>query len=880
MKSVLAIAGVFIVGIAVAFATALGTYHWHHTQITSRLDANTSAITEKLDSRFASYESLLSTTRAFVDTVPAPRRSWTAFTGALNLPQHYPDLRGLALVSPATTRGGTPTCTIEAVSPASLSKSWVGFNVCPGRPELDFLREADGEHPIITMGQPGPGGALLAGLYTRTAGGGWIALHINVTKLMDAVHSHLGTAVLLYASNAPTGETPSYQRGIIPQRYAMKASHIQLAGTPWTLVLLAPDPPGFTPIAGILGVMFGTLVVALLVFAAGEGRRRITRRASLLSERFVQSEVRLAGILHNVHDGIFRTHLDWSLDFANDALAREFGFRDAPDIKVNCPALPFADTGIARELMARLASGEHCQQEEYEFKRKDGSVFTGLVSASPVQVGQRTYYDGAIADISVRKRQEQQIHDLAFVDPVTRLPNRQQLYASLTAEVERARQAHEVMAVMFVDLDRFKLVNDTLGHTAGDELLRSVSGRLASAVREGDFVCRQGGDEFVIYLPALGSTDEIDTIADRIIRSVGRPYSIKTPVPGSTPGAGVAGEVEVSTSPSIGVAVFPGHGADVEILLRHADAAMYEAKLHGRNTYRFYDPAIETHAAERLSLESDLAQAVEKREIDVEYVPIAMLPDLGFCGALARLAWAHPRHGKLGPDSFMNVASQSGLAVDIGTAQLRQVAINMAKFRAAGCEPFPVWVPVSEIQLKRTDLAAYIGILIEADKLQSRWLGILISAGTLQAGAAETELALRHLRTLGVKVGLLDFDPAVSALGVLDTPGLDLACFSGKLLGEPQDSAKRVELLGSAIAAARSRHLTSLVQGVETAEQASELVRLGVTVISGPYFSPVLDGQKLSDFAGGAPRATRSTTSGDKVASLPVAKRHADDGLR
>jgi len=843
MKSSRGAFWVFLLGIAAAAAAGYAVNNINRLSEEKLVEQTSLQIAANLQARFGKYHSLIETTRAFLTATSDPAAEWGSFTSNLDLVNTYPEIYELSYISSPIKSGKGVACPILEVAPASLDKDWRGFNACGSQDAVDVLTAAAKSGQVVLTGRTplgtGPSQKTLVGMYISIGQLGWVGTHVDINKLMEDTLPHTSDLAITIYSGSSTDQNQALYQSSTPTALSFVTYHasIKVADGFWFMVVAKPYSIGVLPIAAAGSVILITLLFMMLTMRSGRDRQRIETTAIEMSEKYAMSEARLAGILYNVSDGIFRVKGDWSLDFVNGELARQFGYHTSAQMKAECHKLSFQNPAKAREVMAKLVEEGKCHNLEAIFSRFDGSQFIGLISATAVkgQGGRVDFYDGAISDITLRKAQEEKIHELAYYDTVTKLPNRLHLYESLDRYIAHAKHSNHIMAVMFIDLDRFKLVNDTLGHSVGDALLMKVSDKLKQAVRTEDLVARQGGDEFVVLMPHISSTDEVDSIADRIIKAVGQPHDL--------------GEHEVRTSPSIGIAVYPDQGDDRETLLRHADIAMFEAKNAGRNTYRFYSPEMQTQASERLGIESDLGKALQNKELLVEYEPVANLPGLRFGGAEARLRWKHPRHGTLESAIFMSVAAQSGLATEIGNWQLRMVCAHMEKFREMGVPPFEISVPVTEVQLKRGAIDSLVNGLLGTHRLQGKWLKILVSAKTVEVNARETQTALQALRDMGIKVGLLDFNTEKSTMGILKSLQLDEVVLSERVIRKvPEDSDKK-NMLESVISSIRARHMRVTVKGIDNAAQIGFLTENKCDSIQGTFYSPILNATKLAAFA-------------------------------
>ena len=800
-----------------------------------------------ISARFGKYRSLLENTRAFITTsgIQYTQAQWATYMETLDLPKNYPGVYELSLVSTPLSISAEKTCNVIAISPTVLVTKWVGSNVCGIPGWTGKFADAAKTGKVVLTGKQslagGLGNASLVGLYAaigRGASGGFVMAHVDVASLMrDVIPPGQPLSVLVFQGGNYDPTRLLYQVGDPTFDYVLYQAPVHVAGSRWFLSVARPYTVGAVPWIAAVVMWVITALLVMIVRHASQVREKAEALARTMSAKYAASEARFAGILRNASDGIFRVREDWGLDYLNDEVARQFGYRGARQMQSQCPKLTFKSVKRAEEVMAMLMDGGSCRQVEAEFVRSDGGVFTGLVSAIRVK-GARdapALFDGAITDITVRKAHEERIRELAYFDPVTHLPNRLHLQESLDRYLAHAKRSEHVTAILFIDLDRFKLVNDTLGHSVGDQLLRSVADRLKTSVRSEDLVARLGGDEFVVIMPHSGSREEITRVADRINHSVGQPYQL--------------GEHETRTSPSIGIAVYPEHGDDRETLLKHADVAMFEAKEAGRNTYRFYSPEMDVTATARVGLESDLTKAVAGKELCVEYQPRAALPQKSFCGLEAKLCWNHPRHGRLEAAAFMPVAAQSDLGVQIGNWQVRLVFAHLAAWRERGLHGMRVSIPVAEVQLRKGGLPELLGALAGSHGIAPADIALVVSASTLATHAVETLTALKSVTDKGFTIELSDFGLDKATLGLLDALPLAGIGLSEKTIeGVPGDRARTVMVEG-VLRVATGLGIPVLAKGVATAEQVEFLSGRGCGRMQGPAYAGVGTASEAESFA-------------------------------
>jgi diguanylate cyclase (GGDEF)-like protein/PAS domain S-box-containing protein len=480
------------------------------------------------------------------------------------------------------------------------------------------------------------------------------------------------------------------------------------------------------------------------------------------------------------------------------------------------------------ELVRRAMEGQTNAAHDIEYRRP-GSGRSGWVSAV-----YRPHYDasgnivgaiGLIRDITERKTAEEQMQYQAYHDALTGLANRRLFSEHLTLALALAQRRRRLVGVLFLDLDHFKVVNDSLGHTVGDELLKQIGARLRSAVREGDTVARVGGDEFTIVLQDLQRKDDAAIVAEKVLRKVAEP-------------ADIAGQ-RLYVTTSIGITTFPEDGDNAETLLKNADSAMYRAKAEGRNTYHMSTQELSRSMQERLTIESGLHLAMEREEFDVYYQPQIDLQTMKIAGMEALLRWRHPTRGLVTPADFISVAEERGYIVVIGDWVLRTACQHAVSLIDRGHEGVRVAVNLSARQFREQTLASRVETIIARTKLDPRLLELEITESVAVENVELTLAVLTQLRSIGIAIAIDDFGTGHSALSYLkrfpiDTLKIDRSFVQD--LPAPADAA----IVRSIIQLAQGLKLRVVAEGVERREQLDFLADNGCTEVQGFYFgSPI-----------------------------------------
>ncbi|MDN5754113.1 MAG: EAL domain-containing protein, partial [Nitrosospira sp.] len=425
-----------------------------------------------------------------------------------------------------------------------------------------------------------------------------------------------------------------------------------------------------------------------------------------------------------------------------------------------------------------------------------------------------------------RKNTEQRFTYLAQFDTLTELPNRNLFLDRLRQAMEHAQRDRARIGVVFVDLDRFKIVNDTMGHGIGDQLLIQVAQRLQQCARSGDTVARLGGDEFAFILSDLSQTEDAALVAEKVIIALSQSFELE--------------EQEVYISASLGIGVYPGDGADAESLLRNADTAMFQAKQHGPAMYQFYLPHMNECAAARLKMDTQLRGALARREFVLHYQPKASLTSGEITGFEALLRWQHPARGLVPPLQFISVLEDTGLIVSVGEWVVRTVCEQIGKWQGQGLVPHPISINLSARQFQQRDLDAVIGKTLEITGIDPHLLEFELTESVLMKEVEAAAAALQNLKAFGVQISMDDFGTGYSSLVYLKRFPLDVLkidrAFIRDVTTDPDDAAIAVAM----IKLAHSLGLRVVAEGVETRAQLDFLIEHDCDEMQGYYFSKPL----------------------------------------
>jgi diguanylate cyclase (GGDEF)-like protein/PAS domain S-box-containing protein len=524
---------------------------------------------------------------------------------------------------------------------------------------------------------------------------------------------------------------------------------------------------------------------------------------------------------------------------ANASFYRATGYR-AEDIAGKPPTFIVAGANGDAVIMslATLVDRSSSWNGEAQIRRRQGGEYPAwlMISAVRDKRGNVSHYICTLIDITDRKKSEARIEFLAEHDVLTELPNRALFTKRLGAVLESAKHAQRRVAVLFIDLDRFKDINDSLGHHIGDGLLRSVSRRLVQAVRSGDTVSRLGGDEFTMILTDVGSPAEVArTIDERLLPLVREPHAI--------------GGVTLQVACSVGVALYPDDGADIETLMQNADAAMYQAKAAGRNLVKFFSPDMAERARQRLALEACLRVAIERRELRLAYQPCLDAKTGALVSVEGLLRWTHPQLGAVSPSQFIPIAEETRLIIPIGAWVIDEACRQLARWCDDELGELRMSINLSAIQLRDADLVHTLRHSLSTHGVAPHRLELEITETVLMDSAENYLDAIRAIRALGVKLSLDDFGTGYSSLSYLNRFPLDRLkidrAFVRDMLAAPADLA----VIRAIIELGHELGLRVIAEGVESEDVANTLRSIGCDELQGFLYSAALSAEELEMWA-------------------------------
>lgn len=536
--------------------------------------------------------------------------------------------------------------------------------------------------------------------------------------------------------------------------------------------------------------------------------------------------------------GMSNRHKDNALtDLRNDITRRESAV-----VEDEAAVLGREKLATAREDAAELREGKATAREEAATAREqDIRAGETLQTASDdhMQMLQQANAHLVTATIEAHKLTEQveaakvELDHLAHHDVLTDLPNRILLQDRLSQAIEVARRQCRQLAVMFMDLDGFKHINDSLGHAVGDGLLQSVAQRLVACVRHSDTVSRQGGDEFVLLLPYIEHAEDAARSAQKMLTALALPYQID------------GNDLHISVS--IGISIYPDDGQDVETLIKCADTAMYVAKENGRSNYKFFERDMNARAVQRQSVEASLRRALERHEFVLHYQPKVDLQSDSIVGVEALIRWQHPERGLLLPTHFVSIAEDSGLILPIGRWVLREACLQARVWLQAGLPPITVAVNTSALEFRAKDFLDNVRATLADTLLEPRYLQLELTESVLMRDAESTGRVLHALAGLGVKLAIDDFGTGYSSLSYLRRFPIDTLKIDQSFVSHMTSNTDDATIVSAVISMGKSLRQRVIAEGVETPEQHAFLMAQFCDEGQGYYFGRPMAAEALAN---------------------------------
>ena len=581
--------------------------------------------------------------------------------------------------------------------------------------------------------------------------------------------------------------------------------------------------------ATLLALMLaGWIIVWLRTYAEA---RRMARG---MTEAYQTTVLRTRALLDSLPDPAWLTDREQRLIAVNEAFCRACG--SLPEDVLGCGVDSVWPQPMASVLLAldgKALETQKQQRLEGGYPMSGGRVSYYECISTPVldEHHQLAGVAGVARDITQIREDRQRIRHLAEHDQLTDLPNRLLLSNRMAHALARAVHDRVQIAVLFLDLDHFKDINDTLGHEVGDRLLQQVAQRLRASLDERDTISRQGGDEFAVLLQDFGSVSRVAFIAERLIVALGQPFQI--------------GEHELLVGVSIGVSIYPDDGSDIGSLLKNADTAMYQAKAAGGNTYRFFTAEMNTRVSARVALETALRRAIQQNEFLLHYQPQVDARSGETIGVEALVRWKHPEQGEISPARFIPIAEESNLINPLGEWVLREACRQNAEWIARGFAPVVVAVNLSAVQLRQPSLAPLVAKVLAETGLEARWLELEITESAFIQDNEHIIETLRALKALGVKLSVDDFGTGYSSLGYLKQLPVDRIKIDQSFVRDLPHNEDDIAITRAVIGIATSLRKEVIAEGVEKDEQRQFLLAEGCVLQQGYHFSRPLPAAAL-----------------------------------
>ncbi len=568
----------------------------------------------------------------------------------------------------------------------------------------------------------------------------------------------------------------------------------------------------------------------------GTAVRALGTMQDITAQRQAEEDIRLsASVFENSLNAVLITRPDGSIYKVNRAFTEITGYGEAEVIGKTPHVLTAGhhDDTVYRDVWESLR--RHGKWEgEMPNRHKNGRMMAIWQSASAVRNahGEITHYIGVFYDISEQKASAERVYRLAHYDVLTGLPNRSLLLDRCERALARARREASRFAVLFLDLDRFKHINDSLGHPVGDELLRAVAKRIQQTLREDDTVARIGGDEFVVLVENIESNHDAVVIADKLLDAFARPFELRAHT--------------LSVGTTVGASVYPDHGLDVTALIKNADLALYRAKENGRGCFRFYDTQLTKFATERMGLENDLRQAMQHHELKVHYQPFYTLGDGRIIGVEALLRWQHPGRGIVSPDTFIPIAEDTGLIITLGNWVLEQACRQGREWIDAGLRLDTIAVNLSGIQIQRGNIVAAVARVLEDTGLPAHCLELEITETYIMRHIERDMHELQALHAMGVHLAIDDFGTGQSSLSYLRRLPVSKLKIDRSFVADVAHRGTGATITRAILGLGRELQMTVVAEGVETTEQEAWLRTLNCDQVQGFRYSKAVEPEVLT----------------------------------
>ncbi|MEE9543287.1 MAG: EAL domain-containing protein [Thermodesulfobacteriota bacterium] len=557
-------------------------------------------------------------------------------------------------------------------------------------------------------------------------------------------------------------------------------------------------------------------------------------------EALLRSEVKYRTLFESSSDAIMLLD-DMGFFECNEETLKMFGcksydeFLNKHPAEYSPPTQPGGENSLSlanERIAAAFKDGKsHC---EWVHKRLDGTEFPADVTLTRTDLDGRMVIQATVRDITERKKAEEKIRYMAFHDPLTGLANRALLIDHLDQAIAMAQRRNKFVAVHFLDIDRFKLINDTLGHTKGDEVLKAVAARLKRHTRKSDIMARQGGDEFIMVAQGLSRVEDIPKVTEHFFSAFKEPFRVD-------------GET-FSFTVSIGISIYPNDGEDADTLIKNADIALYEVKDEDKNNYKFFNTGMNKNLIERLAFENKLRKALKEEEFLIHYQPQVDINSREVVGIEALVRWQSPGEGLVPLKDFIPLAEDTGLIVPIGEWVLREACAQNKLWQDSGLKPMPIAVNISMRQFRQKDFVAMVDRVLKETGLNTKYLELELTESVAVYDMQSTLEILGELKALGIRLSIDDFGTGYSSLEYLKLMPLNMLkiaqCFVDGLSSDSSDFA----IARATIQLAKSLKFEVIAEGVETREQLALLSDLECEKIQGHLFSKAVPGSDIEVF--------------------------------
>lgn len=568
-------------------------------------------------------------------------------------------------------------------------------------------------------------------------------------------------------------------------------------------------------------------------------KRKLVFENDRFQKQLSRSEHLHRFIVNNSPDFIFILNHEGRFTFQNDTLSSLLGYHNNILLNHHYSELFIDKAGQIALLLEDPASVVNTPNTmELQAKHRDEGleplVMELTLMATKSETGDGDLLHGVARNVTERKKAQDMISYQAYHDMLTGLPNRTLFKDRLGVAIKHAQRSNERVAIMFVDLDRFKTVNDSLGHSYGDRLLQEVALRIKDSVREGDTIARLGGDEFTLILPNIHQAEDAESIASKMVESLRSFFQI--------------GDHEIFIRASVGIALYPDHGSDIESLLKHADMAMYDIKGNGRDGFGFFTSKMEEKYAQRLSVENGMRRALKAMQFEVHYQPQVHMDTGKFCGMEALIRWRHPEKGYIPPVDFISHAEDSGLIMPIGLWVMERVMSDLCDWDQMGIRIDKASLNVSAMQLEQPNFVQQVGDLLKKYQLAGDRLVFEITENVLLGDMELMIQRLKQLNVLGIRVSIDDFGTGYSSLSYLKSLPISAIKIDRSFIMDIDSNTKKDSIITAIITMARSLDLELVAEGIEEEEQAEYLQSVGCSIAQGFLYSRPLSREDFTTY--------------------------------